>query len=248
MCGFISWIETSLISPKSGLFYLTDAQAYSDRGKEVLAGAQDNDILGHGAIRAFYDLGQVGKEHEVTDFWNLEKLPSELQEKIRNFDLYWGRMFRSGCFQDDDLRHILLHAPSGWREKAWTQLLMQHPTNSDFLIIVRDAPAEWKERASAQLFEQDLSNEDLRYIMAYGTPELQEKAWKRLMEQGPSSGELCAVVAFTPQQWKERAWDMLTTRELSDENLRFLEMHAPHAWAQKVRVELVKRGKGSLGL
>jgi hypothetical protein len=50
MCEFISW----KVADGEEVLFLTDEEVFSSFGREKLAGNQDNDILGHGAINAYY--------------------------------------------------------------------------------------------------------------------------------------------------------------------------------------------------
>ena len=119
MCDFISYIE------KNGeILYLTDKEVFSKFGKEHLKGCLHNDILGHGAIRKFYNI-QGGRDVEVKDFWNLDKLPKEIAAKIKEFDKHWGKIFKAGHFQTDDLQFIHTNAPEPWKSKAFKQMLAQ---------------------------------------------------------------------------------------------------------------------------
>ncbi len=125
MCDFISWKSVE----KDGetlLFYLTDREVFSKEGKEKFDNyCKDNDVLGHGAIDHFFELKGRGNGYEKRDFWNTDKLPKELAEKVKNFDAHWGKMFEFGCFQTDDLQYIVKHGPKEWKEKARKQLLTQ---------------------------------------------------------------------------------------------------------------------------
>ena len=119
MCDFISYIE------KNGeILYLTDKEVFSKFGKEHLKGCLYNDILGHGAIRKFYNI-QRGRDVEIRDFWNLEKLPKEIAAKIKEFDKHWGKIFKGGYFQPDDLQYIYSKAPEPWKSKALNQMFAQ---------------------------------------------------------------------------------------------------------------------------
>ena len=161
MCNFISWVEL----PDGKLAFLTDEDVFSRHGRRVLQGCRDNDFLGHGAIRRFFGLGPRGTDREVRDFWNLEKLPQEIADKIREFDKHWGRMWRAGFFQNDDLIYIIINASEEWKEKAWRKLLKQNPSNLDLRIIIRYAPnPSYKAKAAEQLLKQKPSSYELRYI------------------------------------------------------------------------------------
>ena len=124
MCDFVSYKMVN----KNGtnvLYYLTDEEVFSEKGKKIFADTKDNDVLGHGAVDKYYGLNGKGEDHEVRDFWNTEKLPPVIAEKIKDFDKYWGKMFTSGAFQTDDLEYIINHGPQEWKEKARKQLAIQ---------------------------------------------------------------------------------------------------------------------------
>ncbi len=115
MCDFISWIKKD-----GAIFYLTDKEVFSEEGEKKLKGCLHNDFIGHGAIREFWHI-KGGTDHEVRDFWNTEKLPKELAEKLKSiesFDAHWSRMLKEGYFQNDDLRYIIEYAPDTWKERA----------------------------------------------------------------------------------------------------------------------------------
>ena len=143
MCEFVSW-KIKNDEP----FWLTDAEVFSEEGREKLKGCAHNDFLGHGAITAFW--GVDGVQCEAQDFWNLEKLPEKIRvtvETIEAFDRHYGQMWKAGYFQNEDLLYIVTYAPEAWKEKAWARLLEQKPTNEDLLYIVTYAPEAWKEKA-----------------------------------------------------------------------------------------------------
>ena len=143
MCEFISWIE------KDGeILFLTDAEIYSAHGRETLKGTKHNDVLGHGAIRAFYGI-TGGVEREDRQFWEA-KLPDRLRKCVDEFDRHWGKTWET-AFQNDDLTYIILYAPYAWQAKAWEQLLKQKPTNDDLTYIIIYAPYAWRAKAKALL-------------------------------------------------------------------------------------------------
>lgn len=172
MCDFISWIELL----DGTLVYLEDEDVFSSRGNEVLTGCRDNDVLGHGAIDLYYGLRGAGVSHEVRDFWNTHKLPEELAAKIISFDQHWGEVWRSGCFQNDDLRYIIRYAPDDWATKAWERLLRQNPSNHDLIHIICCAPDDWATKAWERLLRQSPSNDDLFYIIRYASDDWAAKA------------------------------------------------------------------------
>lgn len=124
MCDFISWKSIEK-DGETHLFYLTDQEVFSKKGKEKFRDCRDNDVIGHGAIDKFFELNGKGRKHEVQDFWNLHKLPKEIAEKVQHFDAHWGKMFASGTFQIDDLGYIVRNGPKEWAEKAKKQLEAQ---------------------------------------------------------------------------------------------------------------------------
>jgi hypothetical protein len=91
--------------------YLTDNEVYSEMGRERLRGCKDNDVFGHGAIRAYFqeifaDPSVTKIPHEEPDFSNLEKLPTEIAQNIQDFEKYWGRMWRKEGFLIYDIKLI----------------------------------------------------------------------------------------------------------------------------------------------
>ena len=181
MCEFISWYEY-----KGKLYYLTDEKVFSHEGIKILKDCKDNDLIGHGAIRLFFkktegiDVG-YGQKYEVTNFWATEYLPPEIAQKVRKFDLHWGRMFASGkYFMEDDLGRIICFATPKWRKKAWDQLEKQNPSNGILCDIVLDSTPKWQNKAWNQLLKQNPSNIILRHIALYATPKWQKEAQAEL--------------------------------------------------------------------
>lgn len=139
MYDFVSWKMVN----KDGtniLYYLTDKEVFSKNGKKLFIDSKDNNVLGWGAINQFFELKGRGQGYEVRDFWNTEKLPPVIAEKIKDFDKYWGKMFTSGCFQTDDLEYIMNHGPQEWKEKARKQLAIQKfsPLKSFSLTVPKE--------------------------------------------------------------------------------------------------------------
>ena len=151
MCNFISWIEKD-----NHLYYLTDAKVFSKEGRRLQKQCQDNDILGHGAIRQYFaDLDNKpmtgGRNCEVNDFWNLKKLPAELASKVADFDQHWGRMFSSGMFPNHMLASIIRTAPEEYADLAWKQLLKQKPSNYDLRCVIYNASEKYAAKAQKVL-------------------------------------------------------------------------------------------------
>ena len=118
MCEFISWIEVER-NGKKEILYLDDQLLSEKRTRELLKGSKDNDFLGHHAIRAAWNLkDDEGKQGEVRDFWNTQKLPKELRAKLRDFPTFqknFGKMFESYA-QPDDLSYVVKNAPGSWKK------------------------------------------------------------------------------------------------------------------------------------
>ncbi len=184
MCDFVSWVEYSSKGILEILF-LTDEEVFSSRGRETLIGTQDNDPLGHGAIRQFFNLGSFGFDHEIKDFWNLYKLPKKIAEKLKtpeDFDRNFGRMFRK-FFQNDDLMFIAQSAPDAYRERAYEQLLKRtRLSDEDIVYILKYAPNIFKERLCEQLLKRTLPEYELRSIIKYA-PESYKEKFKKLIRE-----------------------------------------------------------------
>ena len=106
MCEFISWVELD-----DEVLYLDDEDVFSKFGKEIFKDCKDNDILGHGAIRKYYNIpDNKGIGREVKDFWNVKKLPEILQSKVEKFPGDWKEIFTK-YFQNDDLCYLVAYAP-----------------------------------------------------------------------------------------------------------------------------------------
>jgi hypothetical protein len=228
MCEFISWYESGM-----KLYYLTDAEVFSEEGKLKLTGCKDNDILGHGAIKKFYE-GMDGVQYEERDFWN-DTLPKELADKVKEFDKHWGRMWTEGYFQNDDLCYIIEYAPDEWAAKAWKQLLKQNPSNYYLRYIVAYAPDKWKAKAWEQLLKQNPSNYDLRYIIKYAPGEWASKALEQLLKHNPSNNDLCYIIEYAPSEWASKAWEQLLKQNPSNDDLCNIVEFAPDEWASKAR-------------
>jgi hypothetical protein len=244
MCNFISWIEArEKMSKKSTLYYLTDHEVFSPRGKKVLKDSFDNDCLGHGAIRLFFGLDYLAndnviiRDREVRNFWAVESLPKELREKIQHFNLYWGKMFKK-FFQNDDLCYIINYGPDIWKEKAWQQLLKQQPSKDDLCYIINYGPDIWKEKAWQQLLKQQPSKDDLRYIIDCGSDIWKEKACQQLLKQQPSNNDLCYIINYGPDIWKEKACQQLLKQQPSKDDLCYIIDYGPGEWRKKALVIL----------
>ena len=82
MCDFMSWIEYN-----GELYYLTDKQLKDKRGlklKKYIQQDYKEEIIGHGAIRYYYDIPNgKGKNVECTDFSTQKIFPEEIRKKLK---------------------------------------------------------------------------------------------------------------------------------------------------------------------
>ena len=209
MCEFLSCVVV-----KDKYYYLEDKDVFSSYGRKVLAGCNDNDVLGHGAIRKYYNIKNgVGRDVEYKNFWELDKLPNdEIRRKVESFDVYFGKMFRK-CFQNDDLCYVIVWASDEWREKEWVQLLKQGATNYDLCWVIKYASDEWREKAWVQLLKQGATNYALRYVIEYAPDEWKKKAWVQLLKQGARNDDLRYVIVWAPEKFKQMAKEELRRRE-----------------------------------
>jgi hypothetical protein len=129
MCEFISWKK----GPDGHMYFLTDNDVFSPHGRETLAGTKDNDVLGHGAITAYY-----GKETEDfsqgenRDFWQKHEFPPEISKHLKSPETLlatWGKMLKQ-YLQPDDAYYIIKNAPEPWRS-ALADICIEH--------VVKDA-------------------------------------------------------------------------------------------------------------
>ncbi len=109
MCDHVSWINH-----KGQCLHLDDATVFSKDGNALRKDkVQDNDFLGHGAIRIIYDLkDEEGAEGEERKFWLIDRLPEELRPKFVDFETWkqnFGRMMERYA-QPDDLDFVWRNA------------------------------------------------------------------------------------------------------------------------------------------
>ena len=207
MCDFKSYIELE----DGTIAHLTDVELRDKTIRERLKGCQDNDLIGHGAIRKAFNITR-GRDVEIKDFWNIEQFPKEIQVTLRNFDKYYSRVW-SECFTGEDLCYIIEYAPEAYKNKAWKQLLKQKPSNDDLCCIIYYAPKAWKNKAWKQLLKQKHSNEDLRYIIYYAPEAWKNKAWEQLLKQEPSNDDLRCIIKYAPEAYKNKASKLLSNLE-----------------------------------
>lgn len=177
---FISWIDI-----EGELYYLTDKEIFSYDGLTHFAGIPEPEfVLGHEAIREFYSLRKgSGTEHNCREFWNPVLLPTEINEKIVNFEKHFGRTFKEK-FWTYNYNEFMLHqrAPEEWRERAWNTLLEQEKDDCLFwsTIAVKYSwgviPNKWKEIAWQELIKRGVKIETLQYLKVNAPQPWNERA------------------------------------------------------------------------
>lgn len=123
MCEFISWKQGS----DGTVYFLTDNDVFSSFGRKVLKGSKDNDILGHGAIDAFFNQRTITMEQfECRNFWEKDQFPPEIAVHLESPETLiktWGKMLKQ-ALRPDDIQYILDNAPKTW-EKALVDLCIE---------------------------------------------------------------------------------------------------------------------------
>lgn len=119
MCEFISWYRAKMPDNSVQILFLTDKDVFSSYGQEKLKGAKDNDYIGHGAIKAFFDLQNSQAtlmEFENQNFWYKKQFPPEIAVHLESPETMlktWGKILEQ-CLQIDDICYILDNAPESW--------------------------------------------------------------------------------------------------------------------------------------
>ena len=156
MCELISWVEY----PNNKIYYLTDDDIFSEYGQQKLVGCKPEDYIGHGVIRQYYDLPlNVGVNKEVSDFWNTDKLPDELAQKVKTFWNHWGKCFNE-CLSNVDYCWIIKYGPPKYKSLTWKQFLKNNPSTYDYRWIIEYGPPKYKTFACKQLLKNNPSNYD----------------------------------------------------------------------------------------
>jgi DNA-binding cell septation regulator SpoVG len=126
MCEFLSWIET-VIDGETHYFYLTQRELRDKRGRELAKRRGDN-INGHGAIREYYDLDNVGRNRECTDFSTPDNFPLSIVADIK-----------AGAFCGFGIStELLTPAADAEYEKV------QQPADAEYREVVQPAYAEYR--------------------------------------------------------------------------------------------------------
>ena len=128
MCEFISWVEH-----EGKIFFLTENDINSEYGKERLKERKDNDFLGHGAIRTYYNLKPFeGMDRENRDFWDGD-LPKEIAEAWNSGQLDGMIPF----IELDDIGYVLQNAPAEFSSFILSKYKNFEPAKKDEYWINR---------------------------------------------------------------------------------------------------------------
>ena len=248
MCDFISWFAVKR-EGETHYLYLTDAEVFSERGQELFLDSKDNDILGHQAIKLFYNLSPYeGGGSECLRFWRKNAdIPAEIKQKIQEFDVHWGRMWRRGAFQTDDLCDIIRYASRAWKEKAAETLMARKDVAGyDLGHIVCEAPEAWKRKAwEALMARKDVTGYNLRYIICNARSAWWKRgAWKAFMAQKKiTRDDLRYIIIRASKAWRMRAWEVLVTqKKITRDDLRYIiNNNVPEPLASRAQRLLLKR-------
>ncbi|MBU1029221.1 hypothetical protein KKE28_03400 [Patescibacteria group bacterium] len=242
MCDFISWVEVPDQQATNGrhVLFLTDREVFSPRGRELFGANPGNyDVLGHGAIRRFY--APPGEESlvgglncEVRDFWEVERLPPEIQalhpEDPASFLQHWGRIWDTpGCFQFDDLGYILTHAPDHWNEAMREHAPRNINGDADPFIPEgwtveehrRSGQLVW-DPTQVQLYLSEMQKNG-RFIRGHG---LREELKHQPILNANVLDHLLAHPYLIPQEWQSKNvffWGTVYRDRLGDLYVRYLD-------------------------
>ena len=135
MCEFISWIE------KDGKnYFLTSADLASKRGIELREHCgNDDDLVGHGALRWYYGGFEGGTKKECTDFSTPLNFPAEIVEAIKA-----GKFRGMGCPEG------LLNSPA---QAEFDKI--RYAARAEYNKIVDAAGAEYKKIKDAAWAEYE---------------------------------------------------------------------------------------------
>ena len=85
MCDFISWVEYA-----GRDYFLTTGDLDTKEGRELVEYTKDpDDLLGHGAIRMYWGLGEKGTNKEQKDLSTPGKLPQEIVKAVVEGRMGW---------------------------------------------------------------------------------------------------------------------------------------------------------------
>jgi hypothetical protein len=164
--NFLSWILD-----KETIYFLTDKEIFSQKGKNLFkdkinsinsVGCKNIEFpLGHEAIRIYFNISPGdGVNFTVTDFWNVEKLPLQIAEKIAAFDKNFGRTFKEH-FWFYNLEDVLYFpkTPNEWMEKFWQHFLTKADNSSLAFVIAakyngQEMIEPWRKKALRELIKR----------------------------------------------------------------------------------------------
>jgi len=125
MCQFIGWIEVN-----DEVLFLTADDLATKRGRELkrhLGAAYAGDVIGHGAIRWFYDMpNDKGENRECDDFSTPANFPPEIAEamkagKFRGMAVVPGALAGAALDEYEKIRQPAWDEYAKVRQAAWAE-------------------------------------------------------------------------------------------------------------------------------
>jgi hypothetical protein len=232
----VSWIGF-----EDKLLYMDNASLRDSYARKLIEETgRKEDVVGHGFIRKYYNIPEGnGKEFEVRDFWNYEKLPEEIATKLQNGEMDDLLEYVSNI----NLRYIISVALESWKVKAWKIFSKNNPSNDDLCYIIICAPESWKVKAWEILSKNNPSNIDLRCIIRYAPDSWKVKACEILLRNNPDNFGLRCIIRYAPESWKVKAWEILSKNNPSNIDLSYIIIYAPESWKVKAQKLLDERNK-----
>ena len=171
MCHFVSWVEH-----KGIVYFLSDDELATPEGRELRQYCEcDDDLLGHGAIRKYYNLGNdQGVAKECMDFSNPENFPQRIRKMIK--DGKFRRLVLMGY------PPLLSASALAEYEKIEQAALAEYEkieqaALAEYEKIRQAALAEYKKIEQAALVEYE-KIEQAAWFSLYANPTNRIKAWR----------------------------------------------------------------------
>ncbi|HBM45431.1 MAG: hypothetical protein UR85_C0011G0025 [Candidatus Nomurabacteria bacterium GW2011_GWF2_35_66] len=238
--NFLSWIEI-VINGETQILYLTDEEIFSEVGEEKLMIVEKNEMLDHYAIKIFYNILFNKCTHCLSyNFWDTDKLPLELAEKIKKFDTYWGKCLERGYFGRDDYEKVFLCGPIEWKEK-FAESLLEHMelglSNKNFTtedrlkMILNSDLKEHRARVVKIIFDLYPTRENLKYLINCGPTEFKEEACDVLLSKNKLDiFDLINLLNNCPETKKDTVFRLLAEKKFSEKDIIMI---SSEKWKQK---------------